>query len=102
MELVTYYHQMNFMNKKWMLPAEGEEGYIQESNGKVLGVLDGSIESDTEVVLQAKNESMKGGQLWLRGLANSNGWFTLTNPNSGKLLTQSLIILLPVAYIKGL
>ena len=103
MELVTYYHQMNFMiDKKWMLPAEGEKGYIQESNGNVLGVLDESTESDTEVVLQSKNESMKGGQIWLRGPANSYGWFTLTNPKSNKLLTRHLLILLQEVHIKGL
>ena len=102
MELVTYYYQTNFKNKKWMLPAEGEEGYIKESSGKVLGLLDGSTESDTEVVLQSKNESMKGGQIWLRGPANSYGWFTLTNPKSNKLLTRHLLILLQKAYIKGL
>ena len=90
------------MYKKWTLPAEGEEGYIQESNGKVLGVLNGSTESDTEVVLQSKNETMKGGQMWLRGPANSYGWFTLTNPKSNKLLTRHLVILLQEASIKGL
>ena len=39
MELVTYFYQMNFMyTKKWTLPPEGEEGYIQESNGKDLAL----------------------------------------------------------------
>ena len=70
--------------------------------GNVLGVKDESIESDTEVVLQAKNESVKGGQTWLRGPADIHGWSTLTNVKSGKLLTRSLVIFLEVAYIKGL
>ena len=49
------------MGKHWTLPLEGVKGYIQESAGEVLGVKDGSTESETEVVLQSKNESMKGG-----------------------------------------
>ena len=105
MELVTYFYQMNFMLwPKWTLPPEGVEGYIKEANGQVLGIKNGSTVSGTEVVLQAKNETIRDdGQMWLRGPADSYGWFTLKNTKSGKLLTRSLIILLfQVAYIKGL
>ena len=102
-EFVTYFYHTNFMGKQWTLPHEGVKGYIQESAGEVLGIKSGSTVSGTEVVLQAKNESIRNdGQMWLRGPADSYGWFTLKNTKSGKLLTRSLIILLQVAYIEGL
>lgn len=68
----------------YVIPNEGEEGYIQHPNGRVLGIL-----SNNTVVLEEKNLTSDN-QKWLRGTLDVNEWFTFTNPKSGKLLTATL------------
>ena len=41
-----------------------------------------------EVTLKAKNDSRSDVRTWFRGEANDEGYFTLKNPSSGKLLTR--------------
>ena len=41
----------------------------------------------TEIELAGKNNPISDEQKWFRSTADENGWFTLTNLNSGKLLT---------------
>ena len=40
-----------------------------------------------EIQLQPKDESSSDKQKWVRGPDVGNGWFSLTNPNSGKNLS---------------
>ena len=39
--------------------------------------------------LSEKDDPISGQQIWLRSTHDENGWFTLTNPHSGKILTAS-------------
>ena len=66
---------------------DSTEGYIKEASGEVLGVLNGKIDTGNEVLLGPVNDSMKDAQTWVRDKEASNGWFTLRNKASGKLLT---------------
>ena len=36
-----------------------------------------------------KNDPISDQQIWLRSTHDENGWFTLTNPHSGKIVTAS-------------
>lgn len=71
----------------------GESGcYIEESNGKILTLLNNETISGTTVVLtKRRHNSMGSARLdnhkWLKGKEDSNGWFTLKNQASGKFLT---------------
>ena len=64
---------------------DSTEGYIKEASAEVLGVL--KTDTGNEVLLEPVNESMKDAQTWVRAKEASNGWFTLRNKSSGKLLT---------------
>ena len=68
------------------ISVEGHAGYIESSSGLVLGVRNGSTTSGTNVDLELKKEPISEGQMWIKGKATVNGWFTLTNLNSGKNL----------------
>ena len=61
------------------MPSEGSTGQIQAASGKVLGI-DGN-----NVVLQNSDDSDR--QSWTRTNYNSQGYFTLQNTPTGKLLT---------------
>lgn len=39
--------------------------------------------------LSGKDDPISSQQIWLRSTNDENDWFTLTNPNSGKILTAS-------------
>ena len=44
-----------YMNKKWNIPGDDSENYIEDSDSNVLGLKDDVIKNDTsEVILQAK------------------------------------------------
>ena len=45
------------------------------------------LNSGSEAQLQSKDQSIAGKQKWVRSCDVGNGYFTLTNPISGKLLT---------------
>lgn len=65
--------------QRWNLPSEGSTGQIQAASGKVLGVNGNNVE------LQNSDDSDQ--QSWTRTNSNSQGYFTLQNPLTGKLLT---------------
>ena len=79
-------------NERWTLPVEGHVGYIESitTSKFVLGVLNDSTTAGTKVDMEMKKEPISEGQKWIRGKASVNGWFTLTNPNSGKTLQYDL------------
>jgi len=82
----------------WELPSEGSTGKIKNVDrnmvlGKVLveptlvlGVEHNAMVTGTKVIMEemVKNSA---GQLWKIGDANSSGYFNITNPSSGKVLT---------------
>ena len=39
--------------------------------------------------LSEKDDPISDQQIWQRSTHDENGWFTLTNPHSGKILTAS-------------
>ena len=70
----------------WLIPDPGHKGYIQSvSTGEVLGLLNDVSTSDTKIILETSNADVTDKQLWLRGVAD-NGYFTLTNIDSGKFM----------------
>ena len=69
------------------LPVENAEGYIEASDDEVLSIVDLN-NPYSEVKLEAKIIPISEGQKWHRGTANKNGWFLLTNPHTGKVLTK--------------
>ena len=84
---------MNEINK-WIIPNEGETGYIEDiDSGSVLGLLDDSTSTTTTgdkiVVFVTKDDTFPDGQNWSRGKTDSNGYFTLQNPTTKKFLTAS-------------
>ena len=75
-----------YSDKVWNLPSEGEVGIIEDqASGKVLNILEEI--NGTEVILDDKTEPISDGQKWVRGKANAEHWYTLTNVKSGKVLT---------------
>ena len=50
-------------------------------------MLDGKVDAGSEVLLEPVNESTKDAQMWVRDKEAPDGWFTLRNKASGKLLT---------------
>ena len=87
----------SFADKVWIVPPEGEISYIKDwSSGQVLGIP--NIVSGTEklVVLQSEANPLSDNQKWLRSHYDEDGFFTLTNPSSGKILTASSITKLTI------
>ena len=74
-----------WLNKHWILPEENAEGYIEASD-EVLGVLN-LTDPNSVVELEARIIPISEGQKWYRGKTHKNGWFLLTNPRSGHVLT---------------
>ena len=66
---------------------DSTEGYIKAGSSEVLGLLDGKKNVGNAVLIEPVNESMKDAQIWVRDKEAANGWFTLRNKASGKLLT---------------
>ena len=67
---------------KWKLRNKGEKVYIENSSkNKVLSVGKDDIVNEESLI---KNDS-KGKQTWTKGVANNEGYFTLTN--SKKVMT---------------
>ena len=71
----------------FFLLLDSTEDYIKASSNEVLGVLDGKNDAGNKVHLELVNESMEDAQMWIRDKEAPNGWFTLRNKASGKLLT---------------
>ena len=71
-----------FPGKRLTIPDENVEGYIKESFGEVLGAqcyTDDVLINPPLVTLEAKSEQCIDAQMWIKGLTDSDGWFTLTN-----------------------
>ena len=71
----------------WELPSEGSTGKIKNvDRNMVLGAEHNAMVTGTKVIMEemVKNSA---GQLWKIGDANSSGYFNITNPSSGKVLT---------------
>ena len=72
--------------------SEGHIGLVGDmsdnvsASSMVLG-LGNCVTNGYEVNLQPKNESCAETQMWVRGKDLGQGWFTLKNQTSGKLLT---------------
>ena len=81
--------EWKYGKKKWIIADEGTEGTIEDQDsGYVLGLVENSnTNAGTMVILQEKNASTIGTQTWLRTKANSEGFFLITNPATGKVLT---------------
>ena len=81
----------NFEHKDiaWNIPASGATGYIEDTaTGNVLG-RHNAWNNDT-IVLEAKSVPESDEQKWVRSISDSNGWFTLTNKASGKVLASTI------------
>ena len=66
-------------DKIWNIPNEGEEGIVKEKgSGKVL---------EPDATFEDLTAEGKDAQKWSRSKNDLNGWFTLTNLETGKVLT---------------
>jgi len=70
-------------DNKWT-PLEGTEGYIEVTDKE--GKIEVLAINDTEVVLENKTETLTNSQKWIKGLANSDDYFTLKNKGTGEFL----------------
>ena len=69
------------------VPADGAEGTIQQTDN-FLTVLDGT--SNYEVIFTSE-DTFSDLQLWTRGIADGDGFFTLENLATGEQLTAVTI-----------
>ena len=84
-----------FSNAQWALPMVGAEGVIEIKNSSegetnkptVLGIQNLTPESGSDVHLERFNTTKSDVQKWLIGDSDEQGWFTITNPKSGVMLT---------------
>ena len=75
---------------KMIVPNQLAEGFIEhKDSGLVLGIDKGQTDVEVNVILEEKLIPTNKNQQWFRGMADSKGWFTLTDPISGKVLTLS-------------
>ena len=73
------------MTNTWNLPDPDKKGFIEDrESGQVLTMLHDSS-TDVNVVLEEKAISASERQTWMRSL-DTGGFFTITNPMSGKIL----------------
>ena len=77
-----------------MVGAEGvieiknsSEGEIKTNKPIVLGIENMTPESGSDVVLEPFDTTKSDLQKWLIGDIDEHGWFTITNPKSGLILT---------------
>ena len=78
-----------FSEKTWFIPEEQSHGSIKDySTGLVLGHVGDGTDS---VVLQEESNPLSDGQIWTRSTYDEDGFFTLKNPSSGRVLTSSSI-----------
>ena len=68
------------------IPRQGTTGHIEATDGRVLGLSNGQRVSGTKVELQVRNDADTG-QLWGRGTATDEGYFTLKNQHANQFLT---------------
>ena len=51
--------------------------------------MDAATIKGTKVILETRDEQKRVGQEWFRSKLDSEGWFTLKNPISGRYLTAA-------------
>jgi hypothetical protein len=56
---------------------------------QALGLMDDATIKGTKVILETRDEQKRVGQEWFRSKLDSEGWFTLKNPISGRYLTAA-------------
>ena len=86
-----------FSNAQWALPMVGAEGVIEIKNSSegeiktnkpiVLGIENMTPESGSDVVLEPFDTTKSDLQKWLIGDIDEHGWFTITNPKTGVMLS---------------
>ena len=84
-----------FSNSQWSLPMEGAEGVIEIKNSSegetnkptVLGIQNLTPESGSDVHLEPFDTTKSDVQKWLIGDSDEQGWFTITNPKTGVMLS---------------
>ena len=84
-----------FSNAQWALPMEGAEGVIEIKNSSegetnkptVLGIQNLTPESGSDVHLEPFDTTKSDVQKWLIGDSDEQGWFTITNPKTGVMLS---------------
>ena len=73
---------------RWVLPTADTTGTIQnKDSGAKNGYLDTYGKTVDGSAVFEEEESKDDGQQWERSVDDSSGYFTLTNPKSGKILT---------------
>ena len=72
------------------MPSEVKGG--KSNAGKVLAI------AGTDVVLEDKVETLTNSQIWIKGPANSDGYFTLKNKATGEFLQGERT---PMTSVKG-
>ena len=83
-------HISNWMlNDTWELPPEGVIGCIRNvDTNMVLSLMNNATVNGTKVIEEIFDENSIG-QKWLIGKANNEGYFDISNPSSGKILTST-------------
>ena len=77
-----------FSNAQWTLPPQGTEGVIETKNSsKVLGIDNLTPKSGSVVLLESFDTKKSDVQKWFVEQSDEQGWFTITNPKSGLMLT---------------
>ena len=88
MKLVNKNGSWSLQDKIWNMPAEGSYGHIEDqASGEVLGLWNASTDLGSMVGLEPKDRPLRDEQLWVRGIADRNGWFRFKNPISGRVLS---------------
>jgi len=67
-------------------PGRGTLQKIENKNQKVLGIPEKNTEGDVAEGNYNKDNPDKEGQLWKKGIADDNGYFTITNKKSSEFL----------------
>ena len=67
-------------------PGRGTLQKIENKNQKVLGIPEKNTEGDVAKGNYNKDNPDKEGQLWKKGIADDNGYFTITNKKSSEFL----------------
>ena len=86
-----------FSNAQWALPMGGAEGVIEIKNSSeveietnkptVLGIQNLTPESGSDVHLEPFDATKSDVQKWLINDSDEQGWFTITNPKTGVMLS---------------
>ena len=79
-----------FSDIQWTLPMQGAEGVIETKNSsKVLVIKNLIPESGFDVNLESLDTKKSDVQKWFIGQSDQQGWFTITNPKSGLMITRA-------------